>query len=106
MTKAIVDILTERVKQQRNGYTAQHDDEHIHGEIANVAAIYAMPPECRGYEVHMPPRGGGECGYTTEVEAMLNTSGWDINVGVRREELVKAAALLIAEIERLDRIIE
>jgi uncharacterized coiled-coil protein SlyX len=86
---AIRDIMAERARQQSvEGWTPEHDDEHVRGEIASAAAAYAVA----GLE-------GGEA----------------ISIGIwpwsrewwkpkdRRRDLVRAGALIVAEIERLDR---
>ena len=92
---AALDVLTERRRQiEEKGWTPEHDDEHVNDEIAALACFYAMPPGAREWDGHY-----GE----TMGDAML-PNGWAASTGDRRRELVKAAALILAEIERLDRI--
>jgi hypothetical protein len=77
------DLVNERVRQiSEKGYTHQHDDEHSYGEIALAAADYAMPDQ------------------------YPDAASWAFQKSQkpRREQLVKAGALIIAEIERLDRL--
>ena len=94
LTKAAMDVLTERRRQiEEKGWTPEHDDAHVNDEIAALACFYAMPPGAREWDRHY-----GE----TMGEAML-PSGWVAATGDRRRELVKAAALALAEIERMDR---
>jgi hypothetical protein len=83
MSKAIGDVIAERIFQYHplgHHRTFAHDDEHTKGELADAAAIYAAP-------------------HLVQASAMP----WSIKLGERRHDLVRAAALLIAEIERLDR---
>lgn len=88
------DTLEERQRQvETEGYTPSHDDEHDGGELAMAAACYATPPAYRP-EDDSPPEDGPEWPWGAEC--------W--RPGDRRRELVKAAALIIAEIERIDRL--
>jgi hypothetical protein len=92
LTQAIEDILAERDKQVTvKGYSSEHDDDHFQGDLADAAACFALS-------------GGGWC-LTDCVEHWPPT--WDrkhFKQKTPRQDLVRAAALLIAEIERLDRI--
>ena len=76
-------ILQERLRQiSMLGYTPEHDDEHLAGEIASAAADYALPGQ------HPVP------------------SSWAAGKAKdsRIEQLAKAGALIIAEIDRLQRL--
>ena len=80
---AAADVIAERARQVAfPGYAHEHDDVHVNGEIARVAADYAMPGQY--------PVGG---------------VGWVFNKSnlPRRLQLLKAGAMILAEIERLDR---
>lgn len=89
--KAINDIVTERTRQiQYEGYTLEHDDEHKGGEIARAAACYAV---CEGHN-HADLNDDG---------MRIWPDGWEFRDGGYRQNLVKAGALILAEIERLDR---
>jgi hypothetical protein len=81
----IDEVAAERQRQiTGEGYSRAHDDhEHDDGSIAIAAACYALPLEL--YDVDIWPWAGR------------------INRKDRRRDLVRAAALLVAEIERLDR---
>lgn len=80
---AAYEILNERRRQiEVEGWTPEHDDEHEGGELAHAAACYA-----RGSSSDWP----------------WDMSWWKPGRDYRRR-LVKAAALIIAEIERLDRL--
>lgn len=89
------DVLAERQRQMdQEGWTAAHDDEHQNGQMAAAAAAYALS----GSQA-MPS------GNTTPPWFWPWSAKWWKPTNPRRD-LVKAAALLIAEIERLDRIEE
>jgi hypothetical protein len=83
-------VLAERRRQiEQEGWTPEHDDQHADGELARAAAVYANP----------------------EIWNILGASrvGWPWDASWwkpsdQRRNLVKAGALILAEIERLDRI--
>lgn len=89
-TAAAVDVLAERQRQvTAEGWAPAHDDEYEHGELADAAGCYALSSElfdCAGE----PPRP-----WPWPDEWWKPTS--------RRRDLVKAGALILAEIERIDR---
>ena len=91
----IEEIAAERERQKSvEGWTAEHDDRHKREEMASAAACYAMSPIDRG--LTMPLVGN----------VLSRIWPWDWNwwrPKDRRRDLVKAAALIVAEIERLDR---
>jgi len=98
ITAAARDVLAERERQQMSeGWGYDHDDGHGSGDLARAAACYALPTWCRDTRVM-----GRQC-----VEAFWPWSfdWWKPakTPGGRRRELVKAGALILAEIERLDR---
>lgn len=94
---AIEDIIAERKRQiESEGFTFEHDDKHVFGEIADAAAVYAMSPPSR--HIIVSP-------YLLDT---IRDRLWPWALmwwkpGKRRRELVKAGALIVAEIERLDR---
>ena len=92
------DILAERRRQvDQNGYDHENDDAHIHDEMGAYAAFYAMPPAVREWPAE-------ETGYgETWGDAIVPTDWTAPKPGDRRGELVKAGALILAEIERIDR---
>lgn len=96
LTKAAADVLAERRRQvESEGWTPGHDDAHGGGDLAMAAACYAM---CS--PTHAP--------FTAaEVDkARIRIWPWSSQwwkPTTPRRDLVKAAALLLAEIERLDR---
>jgi len=89
-TAAAQDVLAERRRQVvAEGWTPEHDDQHRLGELAMAAASYACAAD------------DGDC------EAPRAIWPWDWscwNPKDRRHNLIKAGALILAEIERLDRI--
>lgn len=90
----IGDITEERRRQiEQEGWTPEHDDEHTHGELAVAAACYADPEPKRFSD----PR------IVTPIRWAQAISDWEWNPKDRRSNLVRAGALIIAEIERLDR---
>jgi hypothetical protein len=92
-----IDLIRKERQRQRSrsrwgeAYSLAHDDEHDKGEIARAAAVYAMPPEFRERN--------------QDLVAVL-TYGWylKLNTGDRIRELVKAGALIAAEIDRIQRL--
>jgi hypothetical protein len=97
-TQAAIDVLAERRRQvEVEGWTAEHDDDHALGEIAALATFYAMPDGAREWDAT-------STGYGRTLGAAMLPEGWTARAGTdRRRDLVKAGALIIAEIERLDR---
>jgi hypothetical protein len=94
MSKAIKDVIVERWRQiEDEGFTAEHDDQHVDGSLAQVAICYA--DYAIGQVRQWSPAG---CYWPPS----WNEAWWkpkDI-----RRNLVCAGALIIAEIERLDRL--
>jgi hypothetical protein len=91
-TKAAYDVLSERERQiTAEGYLPSRDDGYVNQELAKAGAIYAMssfsPDVLREpiFPDYWPWKNG------------------EFKPGTAREDLVKSAALLIAEIERMDR---
>lgn len=91
MKTALELIANERQRQiEEEGYTTEHDDFHRFGELAMAAAVYAAPPRMRGvFNLHkLWP---------------WNWIFWKATPKDRIRELVKSGALIVAEIERLQR---
>jgi hypothetical protein len=90
---ALYDIARERYRQVKiEGWTPEHDDRHVDGELAKAAAVYA----------HGGPIANA-IGRPTELGCMWPWSLSWFKPRARRDDLVRAAALIVAEIERLDR---
>lgn len=83
-------VARERRRQiAEEGWTPEHDDEHADGQIAAAAACYAS--SAAGVVWTSPPPAFWP---------------WDLEwfkPSTQRRDLVKAGALILAEIERLDR---
>lgn len=85
-------ILQERDRQIAKGYTREHDDEHGSGEIALAAACFAAGED-------LVTDGAIEAGvWPWKGQAFDALEGKS-----RLEQLVIAGALIVAEIERLQR---
>lgn len=99
MTKAATDVLAERRRQiDVEGWTPAHDDQHVGGELARAAGNYAI--------------NAGAATALADGDTTLCSDApygwpwarkWWKPVNARRD-LVKAAALILAEIERMDRL--
>jgi len=92
MTKSAVEMIeAERHRQVgEEGRTVAHDLTHTDGELARAAACYAFPHNWRVAGETAPP-----VGWPWEREA------WKPTPNDRIRELVKAGALILAEIDRL-----
>jgi hypothetical protein len=89
MEAAVKLIADERRRQvEKEGWTPEHDDEHENGELAKAASCYADPRTSAQKE---PPN-----------RWPWAREWWKPNKD-RVRDLVKAGALIIAEIERLQR---
>jgi len=105
MTKAAHDVLSERERQKSaEGWTPEHDDEHASGELAMAAACYAhaagLNPSARAFLEDAPDYAGEHMVITRRLWPW-DRSWWKPKD--RRRDLVRAGALILAEIERLDR---
>lgn len=89
-TAAADDVLAERKRQvTAEGWTPGHDDEYEHGELADAAGCYALSSELF------------DCAGEPPIQWPWPDEWWKPTN--RRRDLVKAGALILAEIERLDR---
>ena len=87
---AALDVLAERRRQfEAEGWTPEHDDQHSNGEMARAASCYITNKE----RSHLP---------TVPLKWPWSDAWWKPD-GYRRN-LVKAGALILAEIDRLDRL--
>lgn len=98
MTEAVGDVLIERQRQvTTENFSLAHDDRHITGQLAKAGACYAL----KGFSIV----GIGRADQIDDlVEALFPWSPDWWKPKDDRQNLVRAAALLIAEIERLDRL--
>ncbi|EPL2100358.1 hypothetical protein OD797_15170 [Pseudomonas aeruginosa] len=94
MPQAWLDVQAERRRQiTAEGWTPEHDDEHSHGQMARASACYAL---------------AGSSDPNDGTAALLVSLAWPWDQQwwkptSARRDLVKACALALAEIERLDR---
>jgi len=86
-------IAAERQRQiEAEGWTPEHDAEHDRDDLACAAACYATPPHLRPFSGEPP---GGPARWPWERRF------WKPTPDDRVRELVKAGALIAAEIDRL-----
>jgi len=93
-SQALVDVAIERTRQMRvEGFSREHDDvQHSYRDLAKAASCYAAHA------------GMGDEGRALLAGAPLDWP-WDFSwwkPTTPRRDLIKAAALLLAEIERID----
>ncbi|HLH95045.1 MAG TPA: hypothetical protein VKW08_07995 [Xanthobacteraceae bacterium] len=89
MSAAALAVLAERRRQiDAEGWTAEHDDAHAPGDLARAGAAYAI-------------YGNGVRAKTAELVWPWAPDWWKPH-NIRRD-LVRGAALILAEIERFDR---
>nr|WP_256595761.1 hypothetical protein [Pseudomonas sp. RW407] len=92
--QAWLDVQAERRRQvAAEGWTPEHDNEHDHGQMARAAACYAL---------------AGSSAADDKTAALLVSLAWPWDQQwwkptTARRDLIKACALALAEIERLDR---
>lgn len=101
---AVEDVLSERKRQvEREGWTPEHDDAYTEYELAWAAITYAMAACADSAERAVMDQFGDH----SATPGRINENWpWDWKWWKpkdRRRDLVRAAALIIAEIERLDR---
>jgi hypothetical protein len=107
VSKAEIDVLAERRRHvEGEGWTPEHDDQHAAGELTEAAMSYCIPAA-----VALKLIAAGMA--TVDIEGRQATArcpkswpwspSWWKPAGGTRRILVKAAALLLAEIERIDR---
>ncbi|MBP7337686.1 hypothetical protein [Niveispirillum sp.] len=98
-SRVLLDIAAERTRQDAKWGGPAHDDaNHCHGDLAMGAAAYTLtawmqiegPPDKAISAAARELAGRSPCNHTREIDT--------------RNLLVRAAALLVAEIERLDRL--
>lgn len=101
-SKAADDVLAERRRRvEAEGWTPAHDDGHSLGELGLAAALYALPYDARV---------GGEPLIEQDHHIGLDMAleiacGWSLKPDTDpRRRLVKSGALILAEIERRDRL--
>lgn len=100
LSKAMTDILNERERQKsQEGYSHEHDDQYEHNELSRAAASYVdYAANCSSlYESH-----------PSLYQRQAPPNNWVFDKVFwkpkkPRQDLIRAAALIIAEVERMDR---
>ncbi len=88
---AVRDVLAERRRQiEVEGWTPEHDDQHANGEMAGAAACYAVSDITHWARHHV-------------IKTLWPWAPECWKPSDHRRNLVKAGALILSEIERLDR---
>ncbi|MDP0495067.1 MAG: hypothetical protein Q7Q73_02555 [Verrucomicrobiota bacterium JB024] len=94
-------IAAERARQiKQERWSLEHDDTHVHNELGDAAAVYAMSHTCRNWML-------AHSGFCVAMGIFPFSQGyfkpsWSGGTGPGRiRELQKAGALIAAEIERL-----
>lgn len=88
MSRGLLEIAEERQRQiESEGWSERHDDGYTAGQLAYAAVCYADPASSQ----HKRP------------EKWPWTWSWWKPGTDRRRQLVKAGALIVAELDRLER---
>lgn len=87
-----IDEITAERQRQTERWSACHDDEHTNGELGIAAGCYALSGSGRWSKDAL-----------REIWPKTWSTLWWKPKNNRRD-LIKAAALIVAEIERLDRL--
>lgn len=96
MPQAWLDVQAERRRQiTAEGWTPEHDDEHADGQMAQAAGCYALHAGGIGTDWLDGRQNGAALFWPWDKDSWKPTTP--------RRDLVKACALALAEIERLDR---
>lgn len=101
---ALADIQQERLRQKLKGWTPDHDDEHeADGRLALAGAVYALQSVLAGVPADAPTsKAENEAFDAVDLLRPLSPCNHDKALS-QREHLVRAAACIVAEIERIDR---
>lgn len=98
-TAAARDVLAERFRQvATEGWTPSHDDAHDAGDLSAAASAYSV---AAADKLHALSLGDGKFDETPPDAWPWNPHWWKPTTP--RRDLVKAGALILAEIERIDR---
>lgn len=91
-------IAEERARQINvEGWSAEHDDQHTNGELADAAACYAMTDEMKDVIDE-------EWGFEQWLKFWPFELSWLKFTEDRVKDLTKAGAMIAAEIDRLNRL--
>jgi len=116
VSQAVNDVVAERQRQQdKEGWTLAHDDQHTGFELTEAAAAYANHVKARAWLFYSAPDEYRTDRPFPEDRTVFGhgdvtwPKGWSWEWWKPkdpRRDLVRAAALIIADIERLDRLAE
>lgn len=101
-----IELINEERQRQINveGWTPSHDDDHVFGELVNAAMCYLLPTDLRSNADLTLESAAG----VTSMELLelwpWDKKWWKPTPHDRIKELVKAGALIAAEIDRLQRL--
>ncbi len=96
----VLEVARERERQMlEEGFTTDKDDDLVGSALADAAACYAA--DCRVFRSEIRYGRASEA-YTAYIDLWPWSGKW-WKPKDRRRNLIRAAALIIAEIERLDR---
>jgi hypothetical protein len=102
MSNALDDVVAERKRQiETEGWDTKHDDAYSENELIRAASCYVEHVVARWWVLH---RNEGLLRYQ-KTETPANWP-WDAKWWKPkdpRRDLIRAAALIVAEIERIDR---
>jgi len=103
LAEIILSLISERNRQTLvEGYTTSHDDEHTEGQLALLAAAYALSSREPGRIGTLPrtrkPMPSIEFANTVE---SIECYGWEFTQKDPIRDLTRAGALILAELERL-----
>lgn len=94
MRSALELIAVERNKQvTEKGFSEEMDKKYTDGQLSKLAVLYATPDSERIY--------GDMCDFPVNYPNDFDLRYWKPSPCDRIKELVKAGALIVAEIERL-----
>jgi len=97
VSRAQFDVIAERRRQiEAEGWSHEYDNSYFHGELARAAAAYALQGSSEGRVI-------GDDLTPSIISRIWPWSQKWWKPTTPRRNLVKAGALILAEIERLDR---
>jgi hypothetical protein len=95
----LCDVFAERKKQRGKGFTEQHDDKHKKFQLTEAAIAYCLATvNAQNFQ-----------GFKVNLGAAVPTAVWpwkltEWNPKDTKQNLLRAAALIVAELERIKRI--
>lgn len=99
LIRVLGDVADERVRQEGKGYSAAHDDKLRSGELGQAAAAYATYAA-----LQIQRTGAGRLAPPVVPDSWPFWTAGFVAEENPRDNLIKAIALAVAEVERLDRL--